>query len=565
MKSVTGHVLDQWKLEKIETLEVKDNKLHLRFGKNHKVVEITPRPNEVMETYELLLNYLTYLGDFKKGKISLTLELPIYYGLNRETTISERINTCNTVDTLLRAVENRLKVPRDPQWGLVETRAGEWLLGPQFIGSYNPANLVNGLEYRPYKSPILIQLADGSVFLAYINFSLPVNKVIEEISQILGITPTGLGLGLGATLLSYYSSLSQQLVSPSGAQILNCIHCMLPSHDLNNEISLDLGYSRAKHVINNFNVPYLSSNDIRELKELEQRIDSGTDRPISRLPSIARYLNIISKEVIYPVSTKENSFDLIISEEHIRIKDKEGNILHSWPLPTLSRFVADEYGISLRIDSEPEELYYKSSESNEIHRCITSFIDIVVFKKDRSRQKKKLLPIHDPDHESTVREGRFLADQIINKLKAKQIEYLDLSWTAIRGSELQKICDLLGMDECVRNVNMSGYGYGTTEILQVLSSIKNSVIVDTLNLSYCGLDDQAALSIGEFLKTNKSVKTLNLTLNPYSKIGFSHILSGLKENNQVKIIHLQVPDLDLMEDLNYFFERQYRTKQQLQR
>jgi len=168
-----------------------------------------------------------------------------------------------------------------------------------------------------------------------------------------------------------------------------------------------------------------------------------------------------------------------------------------------------------------------------------------------------MLPVHDPEHENTIRESHTQMDQIYNKLKSKQIEYLDLSWSAIRGSELQRICTLLSMDECVRHINMSGYGYGTNEILNLLASIKNSKLVESLNLSYCGLDDQAAQFIGEFLQTNKSLKNLNLTLNPYTKIGFNSILTGLKANRHLKIIHLQIPNLDLLPELSYFNERQY--------
>jgi len=305
----------------------------------------------------------------------------------------------------------------------------------------------------------------------------------------------------------------------------------------------------------------LSSTDKRELYELEQRIDSSTERPISRLPSIARYLSLITREVTFTVILKEASLQIIISEEHIIIKDNEANILYNWPLSSIIHFTAhDGAALTLHVHSEKEDIFLKTSEALEIHRCITSFIEMVVFKQDRTRQKKKMLPIHDPDHEATVREGRFLAEQIYNKLKVKQIEHLDLSWAAIRTAELQRICTLLSQDECVRHINLSGYGYGTNEIMNVLASIQNSKIVESLNLSYCGLDDQAAHYIGEFLRTNRSIKNLNLILNPYSKTGFHSILSGLKSNQTVKIIHLQIPDLELVPEMSYFFQRQYNNK-----
>jgi len=485
------------------------------------------------------------------------LDIPIQYGLSHKIRITERVNTCDPVDKFVITVQKNLKVSRDPQWGLVTARGGQWLVGSKVLGYSNPALLVSGLEYRPLKSPSLIQLADGSIFLAYINYSVPVSEVLEDIGQIIGITSTGLGLGLGSNLLSYYNSLSQQDVFPTGDQILNCIHCMLPNHDLTNEISLDLGYSRAKHVVHNFNVPFLSPNDRRELNELEQRIDSATERPIARLPSIARYLNLISKEVIFSVIYKEDTYQLTVTEEQIRVKANDGTITNSWPLSSLKIYTSYDNGINLLIEPGNTDFFYKTSEGFEIHRCITTYIEMAVWKQDRTRQKKKMLPVHDPEHENTIRESHTQMDQIYNKLKSKQIEYLDLSWSAIRGSELQRICTLLSMDECVRHINMSGYGYGTNEILNLLASIKNSKLVESLNLSYCGLDDQAAQFIGEFLQTNKSLKNLNLTLNPYTKIGFNSILTGLKANRHLKIIHLQIPDLDLLPELSYFNERQY--------
>jgi len=169
--------------------------------------------------------------------------------------------------------------------------------------------------------------------------------------------------------------------------------------------------------------------------------------------------------------------------------------------------------------------------------------------------------MHDPDQELTIREGRYLSDQSDNKLKNGELEYLDLSWAAIKGNDMRRICDLLAVDECVRHINISGYGYGTNEILFILETTKGSQMVESLNLSYCGLDDQAAQVIGEFLKVNRSVKHLNVALNPFSKEGIAHIIEGLRTNTTVKTISVQLPDVDVALAISYWNERTYYLKE----
>jgi len=155
----------------------------------------------------------------------------------------------------------------------------------------------------------------------------------------------------------------------------------------------------------------------------------------------------------------------------------------------------------------------------------------------------------------------YLADNIVNKLKAGELEYLDISWVAIKGNDIRRICDLLAVDECVKHINMTGYGYGTNEVLLVLETIKGSQMVEILNLSYCGLDDQAATAIGEFLRVNRSVKNLNIALNPFTKEGIEYIIEGLRANTVIKTISTQIPDIAVAQKMPYWFERTYELKE----
>jgi len=141
-------------------------------------------------------------------------------------------------------------------------------------------------------------------------------------------------------------------------------------------------------------------------------------------------------------------------------------------------------------------------------------------------------------------------------MKTGLTETLDLSWSAIYGSELNKIAGILSADTCIKTIDMSGYVERENDIWTILQIAKSSELIENINLSYCGLTDDFAPKIAEFLQENKSVTKLNLLLNGFSQEGIITILEGLKRNLTVKSISINVPTFKFAK-LGYWLERVY--------
>jgi len=376
---------------------------------------------------------------------------------------------------------------------------------------------------------------------------------VESIAQTIGITPTGIGLYKGNKLLDDTLSINQQGIVDG--DFLYCIHCILPRHDIFNEISLNMGYARAQHLAHNYSIAHISENEKSELKDLEKKVsDFNLDRPHMRLPAISRYLNIVGKEATFSLNLPGITKELTINDDSIRLKNGDSGVIAKWPLTEIAAVAPAEGGIAISLVEG--DLFLETAEGPEIKKTFDAIFEISAWKAGKIQYRKKLTERQDPDIHKSLLEARLLSEKYIQLMKKGQIEVLDLSWSAMHANEIENIALILSADTCIKIIDLSGNVDKEVVISTLLEVAKSSELIEYINLSYCGLQDDFIPKIVDFLQVNKSVKKMNLLLNEFSQDGIMTILEALKTNITVKSISTNVPNFKLAK-LGYWLERLY--------
>jgi len=341
---------------------------------------------------------------------------------------------------------------------------------------------------------------------------------------------------------------------------LYCIHCILPKHDPNNEISLELGYARAHYLFHNYSIVHLDDQDRRELVDIESRIENDSAQPLSIPACLLRYLEIVGRESIFKVRQNEVVHDFVISDVGVRVREPGSfsAIIADWPLPDVYALNPTDEGLAvqIKINGELTSVYFETSESNEMVTTFLSTVYMLMYKNEKNPRKRKFLPVHDMFHSVAQKDAPQQADRIVQMINEGYLEWLDLSWSSIRGNDLKKILAALVADTCVRHVDLSGYTGGINDIRAILDVIKRSNIVTTINLSYCSLGDEITDKLAEFFTENKSLKAINLILNGFGPQGINTILNGLKTNTSIRAVSVSLPNIKLSKNA-FWLERSY--------
>jgi len=216
--------------------------------------------------------------------------------------------------------------------------------------------------------------------------------------------------------------------------------------------------------------------------------------------------------------------------------------------------------VQVKLDGDITSIYFETTEGTEIVATFLSGAYMLLFKNDRNPRKRKFLPIHDMFASVSQKEAPQQADKIVQTINEGYLEWLDLSWSLIRGNDLKRILAVLTADTCVRHVDLSGYSGGLNDILAVLDIVKRSNLISTINLSYCSLGDEVADKLADFFTENTSVKAVNLILNSFSPQGLTTIMNGLKLNTSVRAISISLPNIKISKN-PFWLERSYTLRE----
>jgi len=268
----------------------------------------------------------------------------------------------------------------------------------------------------------------------------------------------------------------------------------------------------------------------------------------------------VGKEATFKITQNSISRLLTFTDDSIFISSEEleYDSISEFPLSKILAVTCADGGIAFTL--QEGELLAETNESLQIKKTFDTAIETTAWKQGKVSYKKKLLPQHDNDYEESVRNSRVQLQNILYHIKNSELTSLDLSFSAIHGSDLLQIFQFLSADTCVKHIDLSGYASYPNEIATLLNIVESSELIESLNLSYCGLQDDSSLAIGEFLKRNKSVTNLNLVFNQFSQEGLVNIFEGLKMNGYVKQFAISLPKVKIGK-LRFWMERIYRNRE----
>ncbi|KAJ1473787.1 hypothetical protein T484DRAFT_1834834 [Baffinella frigidus] len=107
-----------------------------------------------------------------------------------------------------------------------------------------------------------------------------------------------------------------------------------------------------------------------------------------------------------------------------------------------------------------------------------------------------------------------------NGRESGRLEYLDLSWNAIRGVGAAALGLALVDNRTLRRLNLAWNGVGGSKAFDVWAGVfEKNVVLEELDLSHNSLDERNTIVIAENVRTNEVMTNLQLSDNPLGPIG----------------------------------------------